>query len=320
MSELNTDNRYNEYTYDFYVGFSKNMGERLSFSASITGEYYKTARYHAWAAYPTAELTYVMTPAHILQLAFTSDKTYPSYWDLSESTGYISGYEEVQGNPMLKPSTDYSVNLNYILKNKYIFSLAYDYEPDLFQQLAYQSTERLTLIYKTLNWDYQQSFSATAIIPFKIGHWLDSRATLQAEYRQAKCDKFFDLSFNHSKWIGLGMLQNNLTLSTQPDIRMELTGLYLSPSIQGNYDLSNVWVIHAGLRWNFANQKASLQLKATDLFNSMQGDIDVTLRNKGQYMDMHINSYSRNVTLSFTYKFGGYKEKQHKPIDTSRFK
>ena len=55
-------------------------------------------------------------------------------------------------------------------------------------------------------------------------------------------------------------------------------------------------------------KKASLQLKATDLFNSMQGDIDVTLRNKGQYMDMHINSYSRNVTLSFTYKFGGYKK------------
>lgn len=47
MSELNTNNRYNEYTYDFYVGFSKNMGEHLSFSASITGEYYKTARYHA---------------------------------------------------------------------------------------------------------------------------------------------------------------------------------------------------------------------------------------------------------------------------------
>ena len=320
MSELNTNNRYNEYTYDFYVGFSKNMGEHLSFSASITGEYYKTARYHAWAAYPTTELTYVMTPAHILQLSFTSDKSYPSYWDLSESTGYISGYEEVQGNPMLKPSTDYSANLNYILKNKYIFSLAYDYQPDLFQQLAYQSTERLALIYKTLNWDYQQSFSATTIIPFKIGHWLDSHVTLQAEYRQAKCNKFFDLSFNHSKWIGLAMLQNNIILSTKPDIRMELTGLYLSPSIQGSYDLNHIWAIHTGIRWNFANQKASIQVKANDLFNSMEGNIDVTLRNKGQYMDMHTNNYSRNITLSFTYKFGGYKEKQHKPIDTSRFK
>lgn len=320
MSALNTDSRYDEFTYDVYAGFSKSIGERLSFSASVTGEYYKMASYHNWSFYPSAELTYMAGSAHILQLSFSSDKTYPGYWDLSESTGYISGYEEVQGNPMLKPSTDYSVNLNYILKNKYIFSLSYDYEPDLFQQLAYQSTERLSMIYKTLNWDFQQSFAATTILPFKIGSRLDSRATLQAEYRQAKCDDFFDISFDHSKWIGLAMLENNIILSGKPDIRMELTGLYMSPSIQGSFTLSSIWAINTGIRWNFANQKASLQLKANDLFNSMEGDVDITLRNKGQYMDMHSNNYSRNITLSFTYKFGGYKEKKHKQVDTSRFK
>lgn len=320
MSALNTDSRYDEFTYDVYAGFSKSIGERLSFSASVTGEYYKMASYHNWSFYPSAELTYMAGSAHILQLSFSSDKTYPGYWDLSESTGYISGYEEVQGNPMLKPSTDYSVNLNYILKNKYIFSLSYDYEPDLFQQLAYQSTERLSMIYKILNWDFQQSFAATTILPFKIGSRLDSRATLQAEYRQAKCDDFFDISFDHSKWIGLAMLENNIILSGKPDIRMELTGLYMSPSIQGSFTLSSIWAINTGIRWNFANQKASLQLKANDLFNSMEGDVDITLRNKGQYMDMHSNNYSRNITLSFTYKFGGYKEKKHKQVDTSRFK
>lgn len=320
MSALNTDSRYDEFTYDVYAGFSKSIGERLSFSASVTGEYYKMASYHNWSFYPSAELTYMAGSAHILQLSFSSDKTYPGYWDLSESTGYISGYEEVQGNPMLKPSTDYSVNLNYILKNKYIFSLSYDYEPDLFQQLAYQSTERLSMIYKTLNWDFQQSFAATTILPFKIGSRLDSRATLQAEYRQTKCDVFFDISFDHSKWIGLAMLENNIILSGKPDIRMELTGLYMSPSIQGSFTLSSIWAINTGIRWNFANQKASLQLKANDLFNSMEGDVDITLRNKGQYMDMHSNNYSRNITLSFTYKFGGYKEKKHKQVDTSRFK
>lgn len=320
MSALNTDSRYDEFTYDVYAGFSKSIGERLSFSASVTGEYYKMANYHNWSFYPSAELTYMAGAAHILQLSFSSDKTYPGYWDLSESTGYISGYEEAQGNPMLKPSTDYSVNLNYIFKNKYIFSLSYDYEPDLFQQLAYQSTERLSLIYKTLNWDFQQSFAATAILPFKIGSRLDSHATLQAEYRQAKCDDFFDISFDHSKWIGLAMLENNIILSGKPDIRMELTGLYMTPSIQGSFTLSSIWAINTGVRWNFANQKASLQLKVNDLFNSMEGDVDITLRNKGQYMDMHSNNYSRNITLSFTYKFGGYKEKKHKQVDTSRFK
>lgn len=320
MSALNTDSRYDEFTYDVYAGFSKSIGERLSFSASVTGEYYKMASYHNWSFYPSAELTYMAGAAHILQLSFSSDKTYPGYWDLSESTGYISGYEEVQGNPMLKPSTDYSANLNYIFKNKYIFSLSYDYEPDLFQQLAYQSTERLSMIYKTLNWDFQQSFAATAILPFKIGSRLDSRATLQAEYRQAKCDDFFDISFNHSKWIGLAILENNIILSGKPDIRMELTGLYMTPSIQGSFTLGSIWAINTGIRWNFVNQKASLQLKANDLFNSMEGDVDITLRNKGQYMDMHSNNYSRNIMLSFTYKFGGYKEKKHKQVDTSRFK
>lgn len=320
MSTLNTDSRYDEFTYNAYVGFSKSIGERLSFNASVTGEYYNMANYHNWSFYPSAELTYMAGSAHILEFSFSSDKTYPGYWDLSESTGYISGYEEVQGNPMLKPSTDYSANLNYIFKNKYIFSLSYDYEPDLFQQLAYQSTERPAMIYKTLNWDFQQSFAATAILPFKIGSRLDSRATFQAEYRQAKCDEFFDISFNHSKWIGLVILNNNIILSAKPDIRMELTGLYMSPSIQGSFTLSSIRAINTGVRWSFAKQKASLQLKANDLFNSMEGNMDITLRNKGQYMDMHSNNYSRNITLSFTYKFGGYKEKEHKQVDTSRFK
>ena len=135
--------------------------------------------------------------------------------------------------------------------------------------------------------DYQQSFSATTIIPFKIGHWLDSHVTLQAEYRQAKCNKFFDLSFNHSKWIGLAMLQNNIILSTKPDIRMELTGLYLSPSIQGSYDLNHIWAIRLPEYVGTLLAKTSIQVKANDLFNSMEGNIDVTLRNKGQYMDAY---------------------------------
>ncbi len=84
---------------------------------------------------------------------------------------------------MLKPSTDYSVNLNYILKNKYIFSLAYDHmSPIYFSKLAYQSTETPDIDLQDPKLGLSAKFLATAIIPFKIGHWLDSHATLQAEY------------------------------------------------------------------------------------------------------------------------------------------
>ena len=85
-------------------------------------------------------------------------------------------------------------------------------------------------------------------------------------------------------------------------------------------DRSHVWAVNAGIRWNSANQKAGLVLKADDIFNSMQGNIDIKLRNRGQYMDMHNNSYSRHIMLTFSYKFGSYKEKKHEAVDTSRFK
>ena len=108
MSELTTNNRYNEYARTSYVGVQKHGSNVCLFQRVHNRRILQTARYRPWAAYPTTELTYVMTPAHILQLSFASDKTYPSYWDLSEKVRLYSGYEEVQGNPMLKPSTDYS--------------------------------------------------------------------------------------------------------------------------------------------------------------------------------------------------------------------
>ena len=71
------------------------------------------------------------------------------------------------------------------------------------------------------------------------------------------------------------------------------TVLYLSPSIQGSYDLNHIWAIHTGIRWNFANQTASIQVKANDRFNSMEGNIDVTLRNKGPVSYTHLDVYKR---------------------------
>ena len=77
--------------------------------------------------------------------------------------------------------------------------------------------------------------------------------------------------------------------------------------------------VNAGIRWNSANQKAGLVLKADDIFNSMQGNIDIKLRNRGQYMDMHNNSYSRHIMLTSAIS-RKLQRKKHEAVDTSRFK
>lgn len=67
----------------------------MDLSASATIEYYQMQEYRKWAVYPTLQLNYMPSASHILQLSFSSDKTYPDYWTLSGATSYLNGYNEV---------------------------------------------------------------------------------------------------------------------------------------------------------------------------------------------------------------------------------
>ena len=317
MTGSNTDSSIKEYTYNAYAGFDKSFTEAFSMSFSVIGEYYKLAKYDNWAIYPTLDLTYVPSPSHILQLSFSTDKSYPDYWDMQESVGYLNGYTEIHGNPYLKPSKDYSAQLIYVLKSKYQFLLYYDYEPDHFEQLGYLSSERLALIYKTLNWNYKQMVGLNIVVPFSLKNILDSRIVLNGYNNSSKCNDFYDLSFKRNKWTLYSRLDNTINISSKPNIKLELAAMYMTPSIQGIYDLGRIWSLDAGLKWSFAKDKAEIRVKGTDLFNSAMPDVKT--RYKSQHMDMLLTPDSRTITVSFRYKFGGYKEKKFKEVDTSRF-
>ena len=60
-----------------------------------------------------------------------------------------------------------------------------------------------------------------------------------------------------------------------------------------------------------------LQLKANDIFNSKNPHTKV--RNRNQWLDMTTKEYERALTLSFSYKFKGYKETKKQDMDISRF-
>ena len=317
MTGSNTDSNIKEYTYNAYAGFDKSFTETFSMSFSVIGEYYKLAKYDNWAVYPTLDLTYVPSPSHILQFSFSTDKSYPDYWDMQESVGYLNGYTEIHGNPYLKPSKDYSAQLIYVLKSKYQFLLYYDYEPDQFEQLGYLSSDRLALIYKTLNWNYKQMIGLNIVVPFNIGNIFDSRIVLNGYNNSSKCKDFYDLSFKRNKWTLYSRLDNAINISSKPNIKLELAAMYMTPSIQGIYDLGRIWSLDAGLKWSFAKDKAEIRVKGTDLFNSAMPDVKT--RYKSQHMDMLLRPDSRTLTVSFRYKFGGYKEKKFKEVDTSRF-
>ena len=229
----NSYSKLDEYVYDLYTGFSKSFSDNLSVNASLTGEYYKHKEIDYWSLFPMMEITYRAHPSHILQLSVSSDKTYPSYWEMQTTVSYLNGYTEIQGNPDLRPSRLYSAQLNYILKNKYIFTLYANYIDNNFNQLPYQSSERLVLIYKTLNFDYSSKLGLNVMIPFKAGSVLDSRLTLNGYYDKMKCDNYHDISFNKDNLAFYAELNNTFNISSKPTIKAEVSGSYITRNIQG---------------------------------------------------------------------------------------
>lgn len=317
LAVTNTDTHMREKTYNFYAGTEKSFNNQLSMSLSLAGEYYRLMDYQQWAVYPTFQLSYQPSSEHIFQLGFSSDKAYPNYWELQDITSYINGYMKLKGNPYLRPSTDYTASLTYIFKGKYIANVYYSHVKDFFSQLPYQSPDELALVYQSINLDYEQNAGLSLIIPFSVGTWWTAQCMFDGSYNQDVCDKYYNISLNRSNWRGIVQMNNTFHLSSRPNLQLEYNLLYVSPTLQGIYDVSSVWKMDLGLKWTFANDKAELKIQGNDLFNTFvpDGKIDY----KGQKLNMDILNINRNLSISFTYKFNGYKEKKHKKVDTSRF-
>lgn len=308
--------RQNEDIVNIYVGTNGKIGERLDFEASLAAEYYHSPVWHQWNVYPTLSLTYMPNSSHMLQLNFSSDKKFPDYWTLQSFTTYSNGgYNEVVGNPSLKPSSDYQTQLVYVLHNKYQFVVWFNYTDDYFTQTPYQRHDRLTVQYKYLNFDYSQQWGLQASVPQHFGNWLDSRLSVLGVWMKEKCSAFYDIPFNRDiAWVMVN-LRNNFTLVPE-HLYINLDGMIRSKAHQAIYDLPASGNVDVGLKYIFWKKRATLHVFCNDIFQTFC--IDPVIRYGNQNMKMDFSCY-RQVGVSLVYRFGGYKDKS-KEVDTSRFK
>lgn len=311
----NSDSRLNESTTDFYVSVSKRWKSGPAFSLSATGEYYSIGNYHKWAVFPQASLTYLKTPKHIFQLSLSTGKDYPDYWAMKSSVTYTNAYTEMQGTPGLRPMTVYNLNANYILMQKYVFGLFFSYKNDFFAQVPYQATDRLALVYKYMNWNYAQMTGINVVVPISVKDWYNADLTLVGIYARQKCDNFFDIPFDRNKFCFVGTMNN--TFRVGKHLSFELNAHLQTPFIQGTMDITEIFELSAGVKWNFAGDKCSLSTQCRDIFNT--GVPETKVRYNGQNLLMKPQPYSRSFSINFTYRFGGWKQKKYRKADTSRF-
>lgn len=305
-----------EFTLNTYAGASRSFGKKFSAEVSLAAELYHAKERHSWMVYPTLNATYTPADGHTLQLSFTSNRQYPSYWQLQPVIQYVDSYTEVHGNPDLKPSSSYSFDLNYLYKNKYMVGVNYDCRPDYFGQLPYQLPDRLAEVNQVVNYDYRNRWTIRTMASYKVSKWWNGRLFVFGVFSQDKNSHFHDIAFDRNKFtLGLNT-SNTFILSKKPNIIGTLTGFYQSRAIQGVYDLSPVCNISASLQWVSPDGKTRVSLKGNDIFQT--SNMTTRLAWGLQRNRTEMNWDNRSVTLVVLYKFGGYKEKKRSEADTER--
>lgn len=303
---------------DAYIGVQRSFDWGLSFNVSAKGEYYHNNYQHNWNFIPQLGATYYKTPKSIFQLNLSTIRVYPSYWELRNGTSHINPYAKVLGNPSLQPYLNYAGQFSYIFKQKYVATLYVQYADKATVQLPYQSPDELSLIYQTINTNYKRTVCLNLNVPFNVGYIWNATATANVFNQREKADHFHDISFDNKKWIFYGALNNSFKFSQNTPLSLSVDFTYISPSIQGLADLSALWKVDAGLKWQFGKKRCcEIDLQANDIFNRWSPTM--TIRHAGQDYRMKVRDMTRNLKLTFIWRFNGFKPKNESGIDTSRF-
>ena len=305
----------NERIWNIYAGFSKQINKAISLEASVAAEQYHSPIWDKWRVYPTLNALWNVNDNHLLNLSFSSNSEFPSYWSTMSNVFYSSTYTEIHGNPDLKPFSYYNVNLMWQIKRRYTLMAFASLKPDYSVQLPYQTTDRMAVIMKETNFDYSNSFGLQASVIFNAGKWLNGNVFAVGTYKHDKSSNFFDLPFNRKKLSVILGGTASVKLCNSQDLRLILNPFYQTKAIQGVYDISPIFRMNAKLQWSSHDGKWGLCLNGNNIFNnpydtrSVQGNQDYRMK---------INYNWASVTFAVVYKFGDYKNKNVKAVDTSR--
>ena len=182
---------------------------------------------------------------------------------------------------------------------------------------TYQSPDALQLIYQNRNIKKFDILSFNASAPVKFGKVAYTDITARAYMQHFKSKEWHELAYDHHKWVAELNSHTTFYLNSRKTLTADLDIWYVSPALNGEWDIDGFCNVSAGVKWKFLNDNAVLSFDCSDIFESAMPDIHTRISTQNQRLKQ--NFYQRTFNVGFTWKFGGYKELRTRRPDTSRY-
>lgn len=249
--------------------------------------------------FPSAAITFNKDPKKQWSLTYSRRIDRPAYQDLNPFEFKLDEYTFMKGNIDLRPQYTNSFGVTHIYKYKLNMALNYSHVKDLFTQI-------LDTVEKSKAFATKKNLATQDIVSFTVSY----------PYQHKSYSLFTSISSNYSKYkadFGTGRKVNldafGFNLFAQNSLKFaktwtaELSGFFNAPTIyQGSFKGKLIYNIDAGLSKQVMKGKGVVKASVSDVFHSL--DFRATSDFAGQTTKIKFSSESRQLKLSFNYRFG----------------
>jgi len=303
---------YDENIYAAYISLNSKLSETFSVQAGLrgeltssTGESLTTGEINEreyFNLFPSIFVQQRVTENYGINYSYGRRIQRPNYGSMNPFISYRDPYTYVQGNPDLKPQFTHAIGVTQLFKRTYSLALNYQLHKDVISELPILVEETATTIYTTGNVDNAQNFSLTAMAPLKIMKNWDTNNTFILSYNE------FTMFVDNMQLVNeqtFFMFQTNHNIRLPHKIRMEISGIYLSPRVSGLYLIDTMWRIDAGLKRSFLkDNNLELSVNVNDIFDSHRLRFSTNIGDNINDFDQDFRNQYVNIGLRYSFSSG----------------
>jgi outer membrane receptor protein involved in Fe transport len=259
--------------------------------------------------FPTLHLKYKLTDDVSLQLNYSKRVHRPRDEDLNPFPEYQDPRNVRAGNPNLLPEYTHSLEFGCQVQYEnitFIPGIFYRYTNNRFTQLTSQLNDS-TLLTTEFNLNNDQSGGLELVVSGSIANMFSTQVSLNGFYNQIDASNLgYYVKSSAWSWSGTLSFNFNITKTTMFQVNSNYRSLRLTP--QGESAPS--YAINCGMRQDLFNERVSLVLTVSDIFNTMK--YKNTLDTPGLY-DYSVRSRDGRIAFfGVTYHFGKSQQKKDK--------
>ena len=315
VDSLNDTFDFTENVYAAYLAYRhkiKNFGYQLG----LRGEYTETLGVtektneripnNYFNLFPSAFLSYQLGTENELTVNYTRRISRPSIWDLSPIYRVRDQYNLSVGNPYLQPEFTDSYELGYMKGwERYLMNatLYHRYSTNIETRIIRLTSDNVA-IQSRENADTRSSTGFELVNQIQVTSNFDATLTGNLFYSRVDGGNIEEGFTNENFSWTLNFLGNLLIPNW---FNVQAQGNYRGPIVLPQGQIEPQWSLNIGVRREVLDGKGTISLNVSDIFNTRNFRITTEDPRFTQYRKFQRES--RIGTLSFTYRFGGFKER-----------